>query len=321
VSKARTRCGLSAQAKVHCCYEAGRDGWWLHRWLIAQGIDNIVVDAASIEVNRRARRAKTDRLDGDKLLAMLLRHHGGERVWSVLHEPTPQDEDARRTHRELARLTHERTSHTNRIGSLLVLHNLRPRIIIGGRDWAGWWASHCEQVPPVLRVELERESARLALVKQQIQALEAARRQALDDGKQPLVAQLAQLRAIGPRGAWVLVKELFGWRRFANRRELAGCLGLAPTPYDSGGSQLEQGISKAGNKRARALLVELSWAWLRLQPDSALTRWFNRRFAAGGKRMRRIGIVALARRLAIALWRYLEHAEIPAGATLKPATA
>jgi transposase len=321
VSKARARCGLSAQAKVHCCYEAGRDGWWLHRWLIAQGIDNIVVDAASIEVNRRARRAKTDRLDGDKLLAMLMRHHGGERVWSVLHAPTPQDEDARRTHRELGRLMHERTAHTNRISSLLVLHNLRPRIIIGGRDWAGWWASHCEQVPPVLRVELERESARLALVKQQIKALEAARRQALEDGKQPLVAQLAQLRAIGPKGAWVLVKELFGWRRFANRRELAGSLGLAPTPYDSGGSQIEQGISKAGNKRARALLVELAWAWLRLQPHSALTQWFKRRFAAGGKRMRRIGIVALARRLAIALWRYLQHGEIPTGATLKPAAA
>ena len=176
-------------------------------------------------------------------------------------------------------------------------------------------------MPPQLRAELGRENARLALVKQQIKALEAARREALEDGKQPLVAQLAKLRAIGPKGAWVLVKELFGWRRFANRRELAGCLGLAPTPYDSGGSQVEQGISKAGNKRARALLVELSWGWLRLQPDSELTQWFNRRFAAGGKRMRRIGIVALARRLAIALWRYLQHGEIPAGATLKPDTA
>ena len=321
IAKARARCGLSAEAKVHSCYEAGRDGWWLHRWLIEQGIDNIVVDAASIEVNRRARRAKTDRLDGDKLLTMLLRHHAGERVWSVLHEPTPEDEDARRTHRELARLMHERTAHTNRISSLLVLHNLRPRIVIGGRDWAGWWQAHGTQVPPQLRAELERESARLALVKQQIKALEAAQREAVDDGKQPLVAQLAKLRAIGPKGAWVLVKELFGWRRFANRRELAGCLGLAPTPYDSGGSQVEQGISKAGNKRARALLVELAWGWLRLQPDSELTQWFNRRFAAGGKRMRRIGIVALARRLAIALWRYLEHGEIPAGATLKPAAA
>ena len=175
ISKARARCGLSAEAKVHSCYEAGRDGWWLHRWLIEQGVDNIVVDAASIEVNRRARRAKTDRLDGDKLLTMLLRHHAGERVWSVLHEPTPEDEDARRTHRELARLMHERTAHTNRISSLLVLHNLRPRIIIGGRDWAGWWQAHSMQVPPQLRAELERESARLALVKQQIKALQAAR--------------------------------------------------------------------------------------------------------------------------------------------------
>ena len=164
------------------------------------------------------------------------------------------------------------------------------------------------------------ERARLALVKQQIKSLEAARRQALEDGKQPMVAQLAKLRAIGPKGAWVLVKELFGWRRFANRRELAGCLGLAPTPYDSGASQVEQGISKAGNKRARALLVELAWGWLRLQSASELTQWFNRRFAAAGTRMRRVGIVALARRLAIALWRYLQHGEIPAGATLKPAT-
>jgi transposase len=320
VAKARARCGVSAEARVHSCYEAGRDGWWLHRWLIAQGIDNIVVDSASIEVNRRARRAKTDRLDGDKLLAMLLRHHAGERVWSVLHEPTPADEDARRAHRELERLMHERTAHANRIGSLLVLHNLRPRIVIGGRDWATWWDAHGMQVPPELRAELERESARLALVKQQIKALEAARRQSLEDGKQPMVAQLAKLRAIGPKGAWVLVKELFGWRRFANRRELAGCLGLAPTPYDSGASQVEQGISKAGNKRARALLVELAWGWLRLQPASALTQWFYRRFAAAGTRMRRVGIVALARRLAIALWRYLQHGEIPAGATLKPAT-
>ena len=319
MSKARSRCGRSAEAKVHSCYEAGRDGWWLHRWLIEEGIDNIVVDSASIEVNRRARRAKTDRLDGDKLLAMLVRHHAGERVWSVLHEPTSEDEDARRTHRELARLMHERTAHTNRISSLLVLHNLRPHIVIGGRDWAAWWESHGTQVPAELRAELERESARLALVKQQIKALEAARRRALEDGKQPLVAQLAGLRAIGPKGAWILVKELFGWRRFANRRELAGCLGLAPTPYDSGGSQVEQGISKAGNKRARALLVELAWGWLRLQPDSELTQWFNRRFAAGGKRMRRVGIVALARRLAIALWRYLQTGEIPVGATLKPA--
>lgn len=317
IGKARERCKLEPQAKVHSCYEAGRDGWWLHRWLIGQEVDNIVVDSSSIEVNRHARRAKTDRIDGDKLLTMLLRHHCGERVWSVVHEPTPEDEDARRTHRELAQLTQERTSHMNRIRSLLVLHNLRPRII-GGREWTAWWERHGRQVPAELRAEIEREIERLALVKQQVKAMEAGRRQELVDGKQPLVAQLAQLRAIGPNGAWVLVKELFGWRRFANRRELAGCLGLAPTPYASGDSQIEQGISKGGNKRARTLLVELAWCWLRLQPGSALTEWFNRRFAGGGKRMRRVGIVALARRLAIALWRYLEFGEIPAGALLKP---
>ncbi len=320
LSKARARCSLSARCKVHSCYEAGRDGWWLHRWLIEQGTDNIVVDAASIEVNRRARRAKTDRLDGDKLLAMLLRHHAGERVWSVLHEPSAEAEDARRTHRELGRLIHERIAHTNRIGSLLVLHNLRPHIVVGGRDWAAWWERHGTQVPPLLRTEIERESARLKLVKEQIKVLEAGRRQEIEDGKQPLVAQLIRLRAIGPKGAWVLVKEIFGWREFANRRELAGCVGLAPTPYASGDSQIEQGISKAGNRRVRAMLVEQAWKWLQLQPDSALTQWFNRRFASAGKRMRRVGIVAVARRLVIALWRYLKHGEIPAGAVLKPMT-
>jgi transposase len=322
IGKARRRFRLQASATVHSCYEAGRDGWWLHRWLRAQGIDNLVVDSASIEVNRRARRAKTDRLDGDKLLALLLRYHGGERrVWSVVHEPTAREEDARRTHRELERLMRERIAHTNRISALLVLHNLRPRVIVGGRDWARWWRQHGEQVPPRLRAEIERESARLALVKEHVKALEAMRQQELAEGRHPVVAQLARLRAIGPRGAWILDKELFGWRRFANRRELAGCLGLVPTPYASGTSQIEQGISKAGNKRARALLVELAWKWLSLQPHSALTEWFNRRFAAGGKRMRRVGIVAVARRLAIALWRYLQNGEIPPGAELKPLTA
>jgi transposase len=321
IAKATARSALNAQAKVHSCYEAGRDGWWLHRWLMEQGIDNIVVDSASIEVNRRARRAKSDRLDADKLLAMLLRYHGGERrVWAVARAPTVQEEDVRRVDRELQRLTGERTAHINRIGSLLVLHNLRAGRI-GGRDWALWWKSHAEQVPPTLRAEIERESARLALVKQQMKAIEAMQRQEAANNAHPLVAQLSQLRSIGIGSAWKLDKELFGWRSFANRRELGGCLGLTPTPYDSGNSQIEQGISKAGNKRLRALLVELAWSWLRYQPDSALSQWYQRRFATAGKRMRRVGIVALARRLAIALWRYLQHGEIPDGAVLKPAAA
>ena len=315
IARAKARCGLAASSSVHSCYEAGRDGWWLHRWLRQQGIDNIVVDSASIEVNRRARRAKSDRLDGDKLLQMLLRHWRGERVWSVVHEPSAQAEDERRVHRELQRLTQEHTAHCNRIRALLVLHNLRP-LQVRGRAWSAWWTAHQAQVPPLLRAEIEREGQRLELVHQQMHEIEAQRRQ--DLACNPLVSQLSQLRAIGTGSAWVLAKELFGWRHFDNRRQLAASLGLAPTPYASGDSQRELGINKAGNKRVRWLLVELSWRWLRLQPDSQLTRWFNRRFAAGGKRMRRIGIVALARRLVIALWRYVRDGEIPAGATLKP---
>jgi transposase len=262
VAKARARSGVSAEARVHSCYEAGRDGWWLHRWLIEHGIDNIVVDSASIEVNRRARRAKTDRLDGDKLLAMLLRHHAGERVWSVLHEPTPEDEDGRRAHRELARLMHERIAHTNRISSLLVLHNLRPRIIIGGRDWAGWWDTHGLQVPPQLRAELERESARLALVKQQIKSLEAARRQALEDGKQPMVAQLAQLRhhrAQGRLGAGQGVVRLAALRQSARACRLpwAGAYALRQR-RQPGRARHQQGRQQASASPTRRTRMGLA---------------------------------------------------------------
>jgi transposase len=314
IERAKARCALPATTPVHSCYEAGRDGWWLHRWLRECGIDNIVVDSSSIEVNRHARRAKSDRLDGDKLLQMLLRHRRGERVWSVLREPSAQVEDDRRVHRELQRLTNEHTAHSNRIRALLVLHNLRTAVV-GGKNWSAWWAVQQERVPLRLRAEIQREDQRLELVRKQLHELQALQRQEL--AQQPQVQQLSRLRAIGLRSAWVLSKELFGWRQFDNRRQVAGCLGLAPTPYASGDSQREQGISKAGNKRVRWLLVELSWRWLRLQPLSEMTLWFNRRFATGSKRMRRIGIVALARRLAVALWRYVQHGEVPAGATLK----
>ena len=317
IAKAKARCGLSPQAKVHSCYEAGRDGFWLHRWLMAQGIDNIVVDSASIEVNRRARRTKTDRLDGDKLLAMLIRYHAGERrVWSVLRVPTPRQEDERRAHRELERLGRERTAHINRIRALLVMHNARVKYV-GGRLWQRWWAAHAGELMPGVRAEIEREGERLLLVRAQMRAIEAQLHQAVAAGSEPRVARLAQLGAIGVGSGWVLVKELFGWRQFRNRREVAGYLGLAPSPYASGEMENEQGISKAGNRRVRTLLVELAWCWLHYQPQSALSQWFSKRFAAGGKRMRRIGIVALARRLAIALWRYLEEGLIPEGAKLK----
>jgi len=318
IAKAKARCGLTPEARVASCYEAGRDGFWLHRWLIEHGIDNIVVDSASIEVNRRARRAKTDRLDGDKLLAMLIRYHADEpRVWSVLRVPTPEQEDARRAHRELGRLGRERTAHINRIRALLVLHNLRVKYV-GGRLWQRWWTGHAQELAPCVRAEIERESERLLLVKKQMDTIEAAQGQAVAAGSEAQVARLAQLRGIGMSSGWVLAKELFGWRGFRNRREVAGCLGLTPSPYASGESETEQGISKAGNRRARTLMVELAWSWLRYQPGSELSQWFTRRFAGGGKRLRRIGIVALARRLAIALWRYLEHGLIPQGAQLKP---
>jgi transposase len=318
IAKAKARCGLAPEVSVHSCYEAGRDGFWLHRWLVAQGIDNIVVDSSSIEVNRRARRAKTDRLDGDKLLSMLIRYHGDEpRVWSVVRVPTPEQEDARRAHRELGRLGHERTAHVNRIRGLLVLNNVRVKYV-GGRLWRRWWTDHAQELPPGVRAEIERESERLVLVKKQMDTIEATQRQAVAAGTEPQVAGLAQLRGIGMSSGWVLAKELFGWRRFRNRREVAGCLGLTPSPYASGESETEQGISKAGNRRVRTLLVELAWSWLRYQPQSELSQWFNHRFAGGGKRLRRIGIVALARRLAIALWRYLEDGLIPQGAQLKP---
>lgn len=158
-------------------------------------------------------------------------------------------------------------------------------------------------------------------MRKQFREIEADRERDLAAGKQPLVAQLMRLASIGTRGAWMLVKEVFGWRKFANRRELAGSLGLVPTPYSSGNTELEQGISKAGNKRVRTMLVELAWGWLHRQPHSALTQWFNRRFANSGKRMRRVGIVALARRLAIALWRFLSDGVIPEGARLKQLAA
>jgi transposase len=268
-------------------------------------------------VARRRRRAKSDRIDGDKLLELLMRYYRGEaKVWAVLREPTPEQEDARRPSRELKRLTDEQTQHTNRIRSLLVLHNLRGGRVASGA-WNAWWAQQRAGAPPNLQLEIDRELARLALVRQQIHAIEAQQRRQ----QNPKVRQLCSLRGIAQRGASVLVAELFGWRHFANRRQLGACLGMTGTPYSSGDTDIEQGISKAGNKRARTLMVELAWRWLLLQPHSELTAWFNRRFAHGSKRMRRVGIVALARRLAIALWRFLEHGAIPAGASFKQARA
>ena len=320
IERARARFGLGKQAPVLSCYEAGRDGFWLHRMLIASGISNLVVDAASIEVNRRHRRAKTDRIDSRKLLANLMRYDAGEKtVWSVLRVPSAADEDARRPHRERERLVKERGGHVVRMKSLLLMHNVRLKSV-GKRRWQE--RLEALGLPARLRAELQREAERLALVERQIAQLEREHASVLEaSNDEACIKQqrLQQLRGVGPIGAWMLVRELFGWRTFNNRRQLAGSVGLGGCPYSSGAMEREQGISKAGNPRVRTIMVELAWAWLRLQPGSALTRWYAQRFGRGGTRSRRIGIVALARRLLIALWRFVEYGVVPQGAKMKPA--
>jgi transposase len=323
--KARLKFGLPEGVRIVSCYEAGRDGFWLHRFLTEQGIENLVVDSSSIEVNRRARRSKTDRLDAAKLLRMLVRYESGERgVWSVVRVPGEPDEDRMRLHRELGRLKKEHTQHGNRIRSLLALRGLKPlhvnrklkEELAKMRDWRD------APLPPDLRAELERECDRWCLVHQQILTLKGEREKRLAEGQAPQlekVQQLKSLRGIGEEGSWVFTMELFGWRHFDNRKQLGSQLGLTPTPYDSGQSSRELGISKAGSPRLRALAVEIAWKWLTYQPDSKLSRWFMERFGTGGARMRKVGIVALARKLVIALWRYLEYGVVPEGARLKTA--
>lgn len=320
IERARERFGLGKDVVMVSCYEAGRDGFWLHRFLEANGVRNHVVDAASIEVNRRQRRAKTDRLDGRKLLSMLIRYESGEKkLWAVLRVPNQAQEDERRPHRERERLMKERKAHIARIKSLLVLHNLRAKRADGAR-----WAEQLKAlaVPPRLREELERETQRLELVNQQIAQIERAHVKRLEDADgQAAIKErrLQQLRGLGAIGAWLLAAELFAWRSFSNRRQLAGSVGLGSSPYSSGDLERDQGISKAGNARVRTLMVELAWSWLTYQPNSMLSKWYMQRFGRGSRRLRRIGIVALARRLLIALWRFVEHAVVPQGAKLKTA--
>jgi transposase len=323
VTKAKQRFGLPEHSRVVSCYEAGRDGFWLHRALDHAEIENLVVDSASLEVNRRFRRVKTDRVDLGKLVTMLIRYHAGEsKVWRVVRVPTVEQEDGRQLHRELASLKGERTRHINRIKGLLVNQGVRLEIkpdfeqrLAQVRLWDG------SPLPPGLRGRLSREYVRIDLINQQIKALEAERRALLRTATDPqteMVRQLLRLRGIGPNSAWLYVKEFFGWRKFRNRRQVGALAGLTPTPYQSGDGNREQGIDKAGNCHIRAIAIEIAWGWLRHQPDSALSQWYQERFGHGNSRMRRIGIVALARKLLIALWRYLETGEIPEGAVLKP---
>jgi transposase len=323
--RARISREMSRTVEVMSCYEAGYDGFWLHRQLEAHGVRNYVIDPASLQVDRRVRRVKTDRIDTERLLRSLMAYLRGEpKVWSVVRVPSIAEEDARRLHRERHRLISERVQHVNRIKGLCALHGiydyhpLRPQAI-----------AHLEQLrtaqgdalPPRVKSEIKRELHRLKLVVEMIATLEAERDAIVGDVTSTHVnaekiRALHKLKAIGPEFAAVLVGEIFH-RKFNNRRQLASYVGFAPSPFQSGNVAHDQGISKAGNSRGRTTGIELAWLWLRYQPESDLSVWFRARVGTVKGRIRRIIIVALARKLLVALWRYLETGVVPQGAVLK----
>jgi transposase len=320
--RARATVKVGYEPAVVSCYEAGYDGFWLHRLLTAAGVTNLVFDPASIAVEQRGRRAKTDRIDGERMLQTLMAHSRGEpRVVRIVRVPSVEAEDARRASRERDRLVKEQTQHTNRIKALLRLLGMavgNPR----RRDWLSWLDRQRDwqgcPVPPHLRAEVAREHARLMLVREQLAALAPTAQEA--PAAPPEMTQrrdlLLRLKGVGPAFAGTLASEVF-YKDFRNRREVAGYFGLAPSPWRSGGIEREQGISKAGNPRARHKAVELAWLWLLHQRDSALSRWFRERTVNASKRSRRIAIVALARKLVVALWRYLTTGLVPDQAVLK----
>lgn len=318
------RFGLGEQVRVVSCYEAGRDGFWVHRCLQKMGIGNSVVDSSSILVDRRARRAKSDGIDVGQLLTMLIRFHlGEEKVWRVVQVPGVEDEDRRQLHRELETLKGMRGEHINRIKGLLAaqgilqvkgLHQWSDEQIERLRMWDG------SALPLRLKERLYREVARLQAIDEEIRELERIRNRLVKESEEESerkVRQLMQLKAVGVGSSTVFVYELFGWRKFRNGKEVGSMAGLTPTPYDSGDSRREQGISKAGNRRVRRMAVLIAWRWIRWQPESRLTQWYQQRFARGGVRARKIGIVAVARKLLIELWRFLQTGVIPQGAVLK----
>lgn len=315
IAQAKQRWGLPAKAPVVSCYEAGREGFWLHRWLEGEGIGNVVVDSSSIEVPRRARRAKTDELDARALLRLLARWHSGEReVWRVVRVPSVEAEDARQLEREVETVKADRTRIRNRIHGLLAAQGLALRL---DRHLPAQLAvtptGDGRPLPAGLQARLARELTALATIEARLRTLHTARRVVRD----PVRVQLQQLRGIGLNGAACLSTELFGWRSFTSGEQVGALAGLTPTPYRSSTLRREQGISKAGNRRVRLMAVELAWCWRQYQHMSALTQWYERRFGHGTERQRRIGIVALARKLLIALWRYVTTGQVPAGAQLK----
>jgi transposase len=317
------RCGKPV--RILSCYEAGLDGHWLHRWLTDQGVMSHIVDPSSIEVSRRGRRAKTDRIDLEKLMRTFLAHLRGEpRVCSMLHVPSAQDEDRKRSSRARERLLTERTAHTNRIKALLFGQGIRDVMPLKPGFIASLEAMRTGDgriLPARLKEEIVREHERLCLAHKQIAALEAQSkaelRAAAPGSAAAKIMQLVDLKSIGVTSGQELVNEVF-YRSFDNRRQVGSYFGLTGTPYDSGESRREQGISKAGNHRARTIAIELSWLWLRHQPGSELSRWFRERVGDLKGRIRRIAIVALARKLMVALWRYLTTGLVPTGAVLHP---
>jgi len=319
-ARRRAEAGLGGTVRVVTCYEAGYDGFWLHRLLVAHGIANQVIDPASLLVNRRARRRKTDRIDLAGLLRTLMAWHRGEpQVCSMVRVPSPEEEDQRRRGRERERLVKERVQHLGRVKGLLMTQGVRD-FQPARRGWRdrleALRTGDGRPLPDCLKAEIARECRRLALVDEMLDELERER-DAASDGKAPQqAALLTKLRGIGPTSAHLLAGEVFH-RDFANRRQVAAYLGLEPSPWQSGQVDQDQGISKAGNRRARRVAIELAWLWLQHQPDSGLSRWFKDRVGVARGRVRRIMLVALARKLIVALWRYLASGVVPEGASMR----
>ena len=322
IKAAKKRFRLPKDTPVLSCYEAGRDGVWIHRFLLSIDVENLVIDLSSIEVNRKAKRAKTDKLDVKKMLMMLMRYQmGEEKVWSVVHVPSVEAEDHRHLHRELDTLKAERTRHINRIKGSLMGQGISSSIradfleqLNALRTWDG------SPLPAGLCRRLVYEYQGLQFVEEQIETLEAERLDLVRHSTRAdveMVRQLMHLKGIGVASAWVFVMEFFAWRNFRNRREVGALAGLTPTPYQSGDSSKEQGISKEGNTLVRTMAIQIAWGWLQYQPESKLSRWYQERFGKGSASLRKIGIVALARKMLVALWCYLETGLIPEGAELK----
>jgi transposase len=316
---------LGQPVEVTSCYEAGYDGFWLHRLLEAHGVRNYVLDPASLLVTRRARRAKTDRIDVERMLRALGRYLRGEPdACSVVRVPSVEQEDARRLHRERKRLVNERVQHVNRIKGLCALHGIydyQPMQADRKAQLEGLRTGDGRPLPARLKGEIMRELDRLELVLKMIADIEAERDAIVEEAapRHPHADKakaLFELRSIGPEFATRLVGEVF-YRSFDNQRQLGSFAGMAPSPYSSGSMERDQGISKAGSPSVRTTMIELAWLWLQFQPDSALSIWFRERVGDRKGRVRRIAIVALARKLLVALWRYLETGLVPAGAVFK----